>query len=59
LVCCIDCIYPPRREDSEPSRREDKKDSDVEEDDDDGEGSQYEGRILRRKISARMMMRMI
>merc|ERR1712210_371231 len=42
LVCCIDCVYPPRREDSEPIRREDKKDSDVEEDDDD-EGSQYEG----------------
>jgi len=41
LVCCIDCVYPPRREDSEPIRREDKKDSDVEEDDD--EGSQYEG----------------
>ena len=20
-VCCIDCVYPPRREDSEPSRR--------------------------------------
>merc|ERR1711953_1145507 len=43
LVCCIDCVYPPRREDSEPMRREDKKDSDVEEDDDDAEGSQYEG----------------
>jgi len=43
LVCCIDCVYPPRREDSEPIRREDKKDSDVEEDDDDAEGSQYEG----------------
>ncbi|XP_023348994.1 thioredoxin-related transmembrane protein 1 [Eurytemora carolleeae] len=34
LVCCIDCIYPPRREPvPQTSRREDKKDSDVEEDD--------------------------
>jgi len=41
LVCCIDCVYPPQRQDPEPIRREDKKDSDVEEEDD--EGSQYEG----------------
>merc|ERR1712126_778442 len=35
LVCCIDCIFPPRREDSQHKQtREDKKDSDVEEDDD-------------------------
>merc|ERR1719245_7954 len=57
LVCCIDCVFPPRREDQEHSHsvREDKKDSDVEEEDDieelddeeeDGEsqeGSQDEG----------------
>merc|ERR1712180_12889 len=48
LVCCIDCIYPPRRDEevlgSRPTR-EDKKDSDVEEDDleDLGAGSQDEG----------------
>merc|ERR1712130_17302 len=35
LVCCIDCIFPPRREDSQHKQtRDDKKDSDVEEDDD-------------------------
>jgi len=36
LVCCIDFIFPPRREDQEHSHsaREDKKDSDVEEEDD-------------------------
>merc|ERR1711962_957022 len=36
LVCCIDCVYPPRREMAPPKsapKREDKKDSDVEEDD--------------------------
>merc|ERR1712133_358705 len=38
LVCCIDFIFPPRREDhqhQQVSSRGDKKDSDVEEDDDD------------------------
>merc|ERR1712024_209957 len=47
LVCCIDCIFPPRREDHEQSHsvRADKKDSDVEEEDDveeleDEDGSQ-------------------
>merc|ERR1711910_281531 len=36
LVCCIDCIFPPRRDEQQPSNRarEDKKDSDVEEEDD-------------------------
>merc|ERR1712168_130072 len=35
LVCCIDCIFPPRREDNQHKQtRDDKKDSDVEEDDD-------------------------
>lgn len=33
LVCCIDCIYPPKREMMMPAR-EDKKDSDQEEEDD-------------------------
>merc|ERR1719481_519142 len=49
LVCCIDCIYPPRRDEEvlgpRPTR-EDKKDSDVEEEDDLedlGAGSQDEG----------------
>merc|ERR1719322_1250673 len=40
LVCCIDFIFPPRREDhqhQQVSNRGDKKDSDVEEDDDDVE----------------------
>jgi len=33
LVCCIDCIFPPRREDNQHKQtRDDKKDSDVEED---------------------------
>lgn len=36
LVCCIDLVFPPRREDSQHQQvREDKKDSDVEEEDDD------------------------
>jgi len=36
LVCCIDLVFPPRREDSQHHQvREDKKDSDVEEEDDD------------------------
>lgn len=35
LVCCIDCIYPPKREVLRPVSREDKKDSDQEEEDDD------------------------
>lgn len=46
LVCCIDCIYPPRREEEGPRPREDKKDSDVEEEDDMEDldaGSQDEG----------------
>jgi len=55
LVCCIDCVYPPRRElTPQPAQREDKKDSDVEEEDDmddidesaehsQDEGSQDEG----------------
>jgi len=52
LVCCIDCVYPPRREIAPPAtahKREDKKDSDVEEIDDiediDGseDGSQADG----------------
>merc|ERR1719445_1080250 len=47
LVCCIDCIYPPRRDEDMPRpTREDKKDSDVEEEDDLedlGAGSQDEG----------------
>jgi len=35
LVCCIDCIFPPRREDNQHKQtRDDKKDSDVEEEDD-------------------------
>merc|ERR1719378_1383856 len=35
LVCCIDCVYPPRREDNQHKQtRDNKKDSDVEEDDD-------------------------
>merc|ERR1712130_373677 len=35
ILVCIDCIFPPRREDSQHKQtREDKKDSDVEEDDD-------------------------
>jgi len=36
LVCCIDCVFPPRRDDQQqtPQGREDKKDSDVEEEDD-------------------------
>jgi len=38
LVCCIDCVYPPRRDityaTTKPAQtRQDKKDSDVEEDD--------------------------
>jgi len=40
LVCCIDLIFPPRREDHQHQQvrsREDKKDSDVEEEDDDNE----------------------
>jgi len=47
LVCCIDCVYPPRRDEDGkgPPVRTDKKDSDVEEDDDDEEDeiSQDEG----------------
>merc|ERR1712123_155300 len=50
LVCCIDCVYPPRRDDDlhhhvQQVTRPDKKDSDVEEDDDveELEGSQDEG----------------
>merc|ERR1712071_245525 len=49
LVCCIDCVYPPRRDaDYSPQQREDKKDSDVEEDDydyemDGSQASQSEG----------------
>lgn len=50
LVCCIDCVYPPRRDDElhhhvQQVTRGDKKDSDVEEDDDIEEldGSQDEG----------------
>merc|ERR1712168_1253461 len=50
LVCCIDCVYPPRRDDElhhhvQQATRPDKKDSDVEEDDDveELEGSQDEG----------------
>merc|ERR1739844_830571 len=43
LVCCIDCVYPPRREDSEPIRREDKKDSDVEEEELSQEEEEEEG----------------
>merc|ERR1712115_346878 len=44
LVCCIDCVYPPRRDDElhhhvQQATRPDKKDSDVEE----LEGSQDEG----------------
>jgi len=37
LVCCIDFIFPPRREDHQhqEEKRGDKKDSDIEEDDDD------------------------
>merc|ERR1712168_1696742 len=35
LVCCIDCVYPPARSETEEILRTDKKDSDVEEDDDD------------------------
>merc|ERR1712045_684646 len=36
LVCCIDCVFPPRREDQHHSHpvRDDKKDSDFEEEDD-------------------------
>jgi len=36
LVCCIDCIFPPRRDEQQqaPKGRDDKKDSDVEEEDD-------------------------
>jgi len=37
LVCCIDLVFPPRREDHQHQQvrsREDKKDSDVEEEDD-------------------------
>ena len=34
LVCCIDCIYPPRRDSeqhqADQQTRQDKKDSDVE-----------------------------
>merc|ERR1712029_1057184 len=40
LVCCIDIVFPPRREDHQHqqiSNRGDKKDSDVEEDDDEVE----------------------
>merc|ERR1712098_1014228 len=50
LVCCIDCVYPPRRDEElhhhvQQATRPDKKDSDVEEDDDveELEGSQDEG----------------
>jgi len=44
LVCCIDCVYPPRREEMQVGPRQDKKDSDVEEEDDEeDEGSQDEG----------------
>merc|ERR1712168_78208 len=44
LVCCIDCVYPPRRDDElhhhvQQATRPDKKDDDVEE----LEGSQGEG----------------
>merc|ERR1719219_2240655 len=36
LVCCIDCVFPPRREDQHHSHpvRDDKKDSDFEKEDD-------------------------
>merc|ERR1712050_193131 len=45
LVCCIDCVFPPRREDHPHPVRDDKKDSDFEEEDDveeldDEDGSQ-------------------
>merc|ERR1711872_124533 len=50
LVCCIDCVYPPRDEELhhhvQQVMRSDKKDSDVEEEDDDIEDlddSQEEG----------------
>merc|ERR1712142_706757 len=49
LVCCIDCVYPPRDDELhhhvQQATRPDKKDSDVEEDDDveELEGSQDEG----------------
>lgn len=50
LVCCIDCVYPPRRDDElhhhvQQATRADKKDSDAEEEDDveELEGSQDEG----------------
>lgn len=51
LVCCIDCVYPPRRDEElhhhvQQVMRSDKKDSDVEEEDDDIEDlddSQEEG----------------
>merc|ERR1711915_814500 len=50
LVCCIDCVYPPRRDEElhhhvQQATRVDKKDSDVEEDDDieELEGSQDDG----------------
>merc|ERR1719228_2619776 len=50
LVCCIDCVYPPRRDEElhhhvQQATRPDKKDSDVEEEDDveELEGSQDEG----------------
>merc|ERR1711915_892770 len=50
LVCRIDCVYPPRRDEElhhhvQQATRVDKKDSDVEEDDDieELEGSQDEG----------------
>ena len=47
MVCCIDCIWPPRRQvgppPSQQPQREDKKDSDVEElDDDDLEVESYQ-----------------
>merc|ERR1711915_859448 len=49
LVCCIDCVYPPRRDEElhhhvQQATRVDKKYSDVEEDDiEELEGSQDEG----------------
>jgi len=33
LVCCIDCVYPPRREEDAQAWRTEKKDSDAEEED--------------------------
>merc|ERR1712029_1094545 len=52
LVCCIDCIFPPRREDNQHKQtRDDKKDSDVEEEDDEQSQEEQESQEDSPRIS--------